>query len=51
MFASGELVRVVKPDTSASASAELLYGATILDLDLALDARGQVAAVKGVMYR
>lgn len=43
-------VRVAAPAQEAPAAIELLYGATLLELDAEVDARQQYAAVRGVSW-
>ena len=50
VFTNGDGVVVKKPALAGSPSVTLQFGATVLELDLQIDARLQFAAVKGITW-
>ena len=50
VFTNGDGIAVKKPAVAGSPSVTLQFGATVLDVDLQIDARLQFAAVKGITW-
>ncbi|HEX8243059.1 MAG TPA: type VI secretion system tip protein VgrG [Longimicrobium sp.] len=50
VFTNDDTVAVTKPAPDGAARAQLHFGATLLELDAEIDARGQFQAVKGVTW-